>query len=145
MTARRCVRSGACVTDRGWEHVLPQRRPRVASRGSIPVCARIPKLVASEVEMGQPVAVAESSVPPPITDDAERARIQRRTIRTLLASQVCGGVGQVSGIAITVLLANDLTGSKTVAGLTAACLSIGGTAVSFPLAKLMSNHGRRPG
>lgn len=78
-------------------------------------------------------------------DAAERARIQRRTIRTLLASQVCGGIGLVSSISVTVLLANDLTGSKTIAGLTAASLSVGSAAAAFPLAKLMSRSGRRPG
>jgi MFS family permease len=82
--------------------------------------------------------------PPPV-DAAERARIQRRTLRTLLASQVCGGIGLVSSISVTVLLANDLTGSKTMAALTAACLSIGSAAAAFPLAKLMSRAGRRPG
>ena len=78
-------------------------------------------------------------------DATERARIQRRTIRTLLASQVCGGIGLVSSISVTVLLANDLTGSKTIAGLTAASLSVGSAAAAFPLAKLMSRSGRRPG
>lgn len=77
--------------------------------------------------------------------EAEVALIQQRTVKTLIASQVCGGVGLVSGISVTVLLANDLSGSKTVAGLTAACLSIGGAVVSFPLARLMANSGRRPG
>lgn len=77
--------------------------------------------------------------------EAEVARVQNRTVKTLIASQVCGGIGLVSGISVTVLLANDLSGSKTVAGLTAACLSIGGAVVSFPLAKFMSQHGRRPG
>ncbi len=80
-----------------------------------------------------------------LSHEAHVANVQQRTIKTLIASQVCGGVGLVSGISVTVLLANELSGSKTVAGLTAACLSIGGAAVSFPLAKFMSQHGRRPG
>ncbi len=84
-------------------------------------------------------------VPGRVTDPVERARIQRRTIRTLLASQVCGGIGLVSSISVTVLLANDLTNSKTIAGLTAACLSIGSATTAFPLAKLMARAGRRPG
>ncbi len=77
--------------------------------------------------------------------DAEKRLIQRRTVQTLLASQVCGGIGLVSGISVTVLLAYDLSGSKTVAGLTAACLSVGAAVVSFPLARLMARAGRRPG
>jgi MFS family permease len=71
--------------------------------------------------------------------------VQRRTIRTLLASQICGGIGLVSGYSVTALLADDLTGSKTLAGLSAACLSIGAAAASFPLARIMSRSGRRPG
>ena len=78
-------------------------------------------------------------------DAVERARIQRRTLRTLLASQVCGGIGLVSSISVTVLLANDLTGSKTLAALTAACLSIGSAITAYPMARLMSRAGRRPG
>ena len=39
----------------------------------------------------------------------------------------------------------DLTGSKTLAGLSAACLSIGASIGSFPLARYMARSGRRPG
>lgn len=70
---------------------------------------------------------------------------QRRTIRTLLGSQVCGGMGLVSGYSVAALLANDLTGSKTLAGLSAASLSIGAAIASFPLARIMAKSGRRPG
>jgi MFS family permease len=73
------------------------------------------------------------------------AAIQKRTIRTLLASQVAGGMGLVSGYTVTALLANEITGSKTLAGLSAACLSIGASIGSFPLARLMARSGRRPG
>ncbi len=71
--------------------------------------------------------------------------IQKRTVRTLLGSQICGGMGLVSGYSVTALLANDLTGSKSLAGLSAACLSIGAATGSFPLARLMARSGRRPG
>lgn len=64
---------------------------------------------------------------------------------TLFASQICGGMGLVSGYAVTALLADDLTGSATLAGLSAACLSIGAATASFPLARIMSRSGRRPG
>ena len=76
---------------------------------------------------------------------AEIERVQRRTVRTLLSSQVCGGMGLVAGYSVTALLADDLTGSKTLAGLSAACLSIGAATASFPLARIMARSGRRPG
>lgn len=87
---------------------------------------------------------------PPVGVDAaldadEVAVLQRRTVRTLFVSQVCGGMGLISGYSVAALLADDLTGSKTLAGLTAACLSIGAAVASFPLARLMSAAGRRPG
>ena len=72
-------------------------------------------------------------------------QVQRRTVRTLLASQMCGGIGLVSGYSVTALLADDITGSKTLAGLAAASLSIGAAFASFPLARLMARGGRRPG
>ena len=75
----------------------------------------------------------------------EISALQRRTIGTLLSSQVCGGIGLVSGYVVTALLAKDLTGSATLAGLSAASLSIGAALVSFPLAKVMAKSGRRHG
>jgi MFS family permease len=58
---------------------------------------------------------------------------------------MCGGIGLVSGYSVTALLADDITGSKTLAGLAAACLSIGAALASFPLARMMARSGRRPG
>ena len=79
------------------------------------------------------------------TSHPDIERVQRRTVRTLLASQTCGGVGLVAGYSVTALLADDITGSKTLAGLAAACLSIGAALASFPLARMMARSGRRPG
>ncbi len=72
-------------------------------------------------------------------------QIQRRTVQTLLGSQMCGGIGLVAGYSVTALLADDITGSKTLAGLAAASLSIGAAIASFPLARIMARSGRRPG
>lgn len=77
--------------------------------------------------------------------DTERDQIQRRTVRSLLVSQVSGGMALVSGFSVVALLADDITGSKTLAGLSAACLSVGSALASFPLARLMARSGRRPG
>jgi|TARA_B110000495_G_scaffold127020_1_gene110508 MFS family permease len=51
----------------------------------------------------------------------------------------------VAGYSVTALLADDITGSKTLAGLAAASLSIGAALASFPLARMMARSGRRPG
>lgn len=77
--------------------------------------------------------------------ETEREKAQKRTVRSLLVSQVCGGMGLVSGYSVVALLADDITGSETLAGLSAASLSIGAAIASFPLARLMARSGRRPG
>ena len=80
-----------------------------------------------------------------LTGGRDIERVQRRTVQTLLTSQMCGGIGLVAGYSVTALLADDITGSKTLAGLAAACLSIGAAIASFPLARMMARSGRRPG
>ena len=81
----------------------------------------------------------------PLVGHLDLEQVQRRTVRTLLASQMAGGIGLVSGYSVTALLADDITGFKTLAGLAAASLSIGAAIASFPLARLMARSGRRPG
>ncbi|MDH4362656.1 MAG: MFS transporter [Acidimicrobiia bacterium] len=77
--------------------------------------------------------------------EIEQEEIQRRTVRSLLVSQVWGGMALVSGYSVVALLADDITDNETLAGLSAACLSIGAALASFPLARLMARSGRRPG
>ncbi|MFN0026686.1 MAG: MFS transporter [Acidimicrobiales bacterium] len=71
--------------------------------------------------------------------------VQKRTVITLLFSQATGGVGLVATYIVTAVLALDITGSKVLATVAAACLSIGAATASFPLARIMSNKGRRIG
>ncbi|MDH4144759.1 MAG: MFS transporter [Acidimicrobiia bacterium] len=75
----------------------------------------------------------------------EKVAVQRRTVKTLLASQATGGVGLVATYIVTALLAKDITGSKAWATVAAGCLSIGAALVSFPMARLMRSKGRRVG
>lgn len=77
--------------------------------------------------------------------EAERPELQRRTIRVLLASVVPAGVGLAGGFAGIAILADDITGSDTLAGLAAASVSVGGSLMTIPLAKFMAQRGRRPG
>ena len=75
----------------------------------------------------------------------ERDRLQSRTLRVLMGSQIFGGMGLVAGYIPSALLAKEITGNATLAGLAAAMLSVGTTSASFPLAAHMHRHGRRPG
>lgn len=71
--------------------------------------------------------------------------VQRRTLRVLTVSQLLGGVGVASGIAVGGLLAADLHGSATAAGFAQACSTIGAALFAVPLARLAALRGRRRG
>jgi MFS family permease len=75
---------------------------------------------------------------------ADRA-VQRRTIGTLVGSQVLGGVGMASGIAVGSLLAEDVGGSADLAGLGGTFQVLGAALIAVPMAKVMAARGRRSG
>lgn len=77
-------------------------------------------------------------------DDAARAAVQRRAVPTLVTSQALGGVGIASGIAVGSLLARDLSGSTTLAGLSQTATVLGAALLAVPLARYAARAGRRP-
>ncbi|QKE82538.1 MFS transporter [Arthrobacter sp. NEB 688] len=80
----------------------------------------------------------------PVTT-ADRATLQRRTVTTLVGSQVLGGVGLSAGIAVGALLAEEVSGSARFAGLGGTFQVLGSALVAIPMARVMAAHGRRPG
>ena len=75
----------------------------------------------------------------------DRAALQRRTLKVLMASQVLAGAGIAAAFSVGGLLAEDITGSDTLAGAVTAFLPIGSAAATLPLARHMARTGRRPG
>jgi MFS family permease len=73
------------------------------------------------------------------------ARVQVRTVRTLVLAQAVGAIGITIGIATASLLARDLSGSESMAGLAQTAQVLGAAVASFLLARMMSRHGRRIG
>jgi len=75
---------------------------------------------------------------------SERARLQRRTLRVLVAAQVLAGLGG-SAAAAAGLLANEMTGRAELATLPLALLVVGSSAVVVPVSALSARAGRRVG
>ncbi|MFF1796133.1 MFS transporter, partial [Kitasatospora sp. NPDC058263] len=75
----------------------------------------------------------------------DRARVQRRTVRTLVVAEVISGSGIATGFAVTSLLAEDLGGSATLAGLSQTAATLGGAAAVGAIAAITHVRGRRPG
>ena len=77
--------------------------------------------------------------------DQTQTALQRRTVGTLVTSQVLGGVGTASGIAVMALLTKQVSGSEALAGLGTTAQVLGGALLAIPVARLSAARGRRPG
>ena len=73
------------------------------------------------------------------------AIVQRRTVRTLVAAQAVGAIGITIGIATASLLARDISGSESQAGLAQTFQVLGAAIAAYLLARLMNARGRRIG
>ncbi|HYO86021.1 MAG TPA: MFS transporter [Dermatophilaceae bacterium] len=71
--------------------------------------------------------------------------VQRRTLTTLMTSQILGGVGLSGGVAVGSLLAEQILGSAELAGLANTFQILGSAVLAVPGARLMAARGRRIG
>lgn len=91
-----------------------------------------------------PTAELVAAPAPARADDRLLPRLQRRTIVTLVATQVAGGLGLAAAVTVGGLIAADI-GGDAAAGLPLAAAVAGTTAAALPLATVMRRSGRRPG
>ena len=82
---------------------------------------------------------------PSAAHHAHDRSIQRRTISTLIGTQVLVGVGVTAGAAVGALLAEDGRGSADLAGLGGTFQVLGGALIAIPMAHVMAARGRRWG
>jgi MFS family permease len=71
--------------------------------------------------------------------------VQRRTVRTLVAGNVVGGLGVSGGVAVGALLATAVHGSEEFAGLAQSAQVLGAALLALPAARLSVARGRRAG
>ncbi|MER6971256.1 MFS transporter [Nocardioides sp. NPDC000445] len=76
---------------------------------------------------------------------ASVAAVQKRTILTLVATQAVGAMGITIGIATASLLARDLSGSESMAGLSQTTQVLGAAVAAYVLGRVMDVRGRRFG
>jgi MFS family permease len=91
-------------------------------------------------------AVGARRGPRPDPDAAPDVQaVQRRTVHTLVGSQIVGGIGITSGIAVGSILAAQILGSADLAGLANTAQVLGAAVLTAPMARLMAARGRRAG
>lgn len=71
--------------------------------------------------------------------------LRRRITPVLVVSQILGGLGVATGIALATVLAQQVSGSEALSGLAPTATVAGTALLSVPLAALMTARGRRPG
>src|SRR5690625_4260869 len=80
-----------------------------------------------------------------VIDDEFRRRLQSRTLKVVVASQVLGGAGLAAGVTVGALLAQEMLGRDDLAGLPAALFTLGSALAAFLVGRLTQRWGRRPG
>ena len=70
---------------------------------------------------------------------------QRQVLRTLVAAQVLSGAGLAAGITVGALLAEDMLGSDSLAGVPAALFTIGSAGAAAVVGRISDARGRRSG
>ncbi|WP_051716969.1 MFS transporter [Streptomyces megasporus] len=73
------------------------------------------------------------------------AALRRRTTVVLVVSQILGGLGVATGIALAAVLAEEIGGSERLAGLATTSSVLGTAVLSLPFAALTAARGRRAG
>ncbi|OEJ97479.1 MFS transporter [Streptomyces thermolilacinus] len=74
-----------------------------------------------------------------------RGQAQRRILRVLVASQVLSGAGLAAGVTVGALLAQDMLGSTSLAGLPSALFTAGSALAAVAVGRVSQARGRRPG
>ncbi|MDW4911077.1 MFS transporter [Streptomyces sp. ADMS] len=76
---------------------------------------------------------------------SDPARAQTRILRVLVASQVLSGAGLAAGVTVGALLAQDMLGSTSLAGLPSALFTAGSALAAIVVSRISQVRGRRPG
>lgn len=78
-------------------------------------------------------------------DDRARRSLQRRTLTVVVISQVLGGAGLAAGVTVGALLAQQMLGSDSAAGLPTALFTLGSALTAYLVGRITQRFGRRLG
>lgn len=81
----------------------------------------------------------------PTPDASEIVAVQRRTVTTLISSQVAGGLGISAAIAVGAVLVTEVFGREDLSGLVQSSQVLGAALLAMPAAALATAYGRRAG
>jgi MFS family permease len=88
---------------------------------------------------------SETSSPRAVLEHVERRRVQKRTLTVVVVSQVLGGAGLAAGITVGALLAQEMLGTDSLAGLPTALFTLGSALAAYLVGRFTQRWGRRIG
>lgn len=80
-----------------------------------------------------------------IDSEEEQKKLYKKTLVTVVMSQIFGGAGLAAGITVGALLARDMLGSEGFAGVPAALFTLGSALSAYLVGRLSQRFGRRLG
>lgn len=75
----------------------------------------------------------------------KQRQLYRRTLVTVIFSQIFGGAGLAAGVTVGALLAQDMLGTDNFTGVPTALFTLGSAAAAFGIGRFSQKHGRRLG
>ncbi|WP_201004035.1 MFS transporter [Paenibacillus glycanilyticus] len=80
-----------------------------------------------------------------VNSPEKQRQLYRRTMKIIIVSQIFGGAGLAAGITVGALLAQDMLGTDSYAGVPAALFTLGSAAAALIVGRLSQRSGRRVG
>ncbi|RAV23083.1 MFS transporter [Paenibacillus contaminans] len=75
----------------------------------------------------------------------KQKQLYKRTLLIVVISQIFGGAGLAAGVTVGALLAQDMLGTESLAGIPSALLTLGSALSALLVGRLSQRFGRRPG
>ncbi|MGW7304927.1 MFS transporter [Streptomyces sp. NPDC054835] len=91
-----------------------------------------------------PDALQSTEISGPLSPERLPA-LRRRIQAVLITTQILGGLGIATGVALAAVLAKEVSGTEALSGLASTASVAGPALLAMPLASLMSTRGRRAG
>jgi MFS family permease len=85
------------------------------------------------------------SLRPYVDSPEKQLQLHKRTMIVVIASQIMGGAGLAAGITVGALLAQDMLGTDSYAGVPTALFTLGSAAAALIVGRLSQRLGRRAG
>lgn len=102
-------------------------------------------MVQASLENKQASAQIPYSVVEYVESSEKQRQLHKRTMKVVIASQICGGAGLAAGITVGALLAQDMLGTDSFSGVPTGLFTLGSAGAALMVGRLSQRLGRRIG